>query len=254
MTAWISVCCGVAHPLSVDATDGIVGILSLRSRQCSVVESCGSAAALREHARKITVKVLTGGQWSSGILIRNHEQTYAVLTNEHVLRTGDSYQVQTVDGEVYAATASGGFAENDLAVLRFRSDRRYEIATLGSSLSLPVGTPVFAAGFPVPGLANPGFTFTTGHISLVSPKVLEGGYQLGYTNLIEKGMSGGPVLNLRGDVIAINGTHQEPLWGDPYRFVDGTRPPLQMRPLLLRSSWAIPMETFRRFADRLSLL
>ncbi|MGB7417004.1 MAG: serine protease, partial [Thermosynechococcaceae cyanobacterium] len=102
--------------------------------------------------------------------------------------------------------------------------------------------------------AKPGFTVTTGRISLISPKVLEGGYQLGYTNLIEKGMSGGPVLNTQGEVIAINGTHQEPLWGNPYRFADGTKPPLQMRPILLKSSWAIPMETFRQFADRLSPL
>ncbi|MGB7416687.1 MAG: serine protease, partial [Thermosynechococcaceae cyanobacterium] len=129
VAVWIGVCWSAAQPSSVNATDGIFGIL--RSHQCSGVPPCGSAAALREHARKITVKILTGGQWSSGILIRNQGQTYTVLTNEHVLRTGDSYQVQTVDGKIYDAQAFGGFAENDLAVLRFRSNRQYEIATLG---------------------------------------------------------------------------------------------------------------------------
>jgi serine protease Do len=254
VAVWASVCWSIAGPAG--ATDDIVEVLELRSRQFSAPAApLDRVAALRSHARQITVKVLTGGQWSSGILIQRQGQAYTVLTNEHVLRMGSTYQVQTVDGQVYTAKASSGFADNDLAVLRFHSARGYAIATLGTSLSLPVGTPVYAAGFPVPGLvANPGFTFTTGQVSLIAPKVLEGGYRLGYTNVIEKGMSGGPVLNAQGEVIAINGTHQEPLWGDPYRFTDGSRPPIQMRQTLLNSSWAIPMETFKQFANRASLL
>lgn len=205
------------------------------------------APTLKHHARQITVKVLTGDQWSSGILIRRQESTYTVLTNQHVLRVGQPYRVQTVDGKVYAAVARprGGSTNQDLATLTFQSERDYEIASLGTSRSLPAGTPVFAAGFPIEGAS--GFVFTTGQVSLMAPKALEGGYQLGYTNRIAKGMSGGPVLNRQGEVIAINGTHADPLWGNPYRFIDGSKPPVHLHQTLFESSWAIPVETFMPF-------
>jgi serine protease DegQ len=88
-----------------------------------------------------------------------------------------------------------------------------------------------------------GFKFTTGKISLIASKALEGGYQVGYSNNIEKGMSGGPVLNGKGEVIAVNGMHQEPLWGDPYIYQDGSKPKSSLFSMFSRSSWAIPMET-----------
>ena len=232
------------------AADGIAGLVC-QALQAVEASPCLHSGALRNRARNITVKILTGDQWSSGILIRRRELVYTVLTNQHVLRAGTAYRVQMADGRVYPATVSAGngFGDNDLAVLHFRSRESYAIATLGTtSRSLPVGTPTFAAGFPIPGLPNstPGFRFTTGQVSLVAPKALEGGYQIGYTNIIEKGMSGGPVLNARGEVIAINGVHQEPLWGDPYLFADGSKPPAGLRSTLVNSSWAIPVETFRK--------
>ena len=56
-------------------------------------------------------------------------------------------------------------------------------------------------------------------------------------------MSGGPVMNLSGQVIAINGVHAEPLWGNPYNWDDGTVPSEQDSAKLAESSWAIPIET-----------
>lgn len=232
------------------ASDGIAGILDRRA-PCQIPAAPPPPALLRRCAQAITVKVLAGGQWSSGILIQRQGRNYSVLTNQHVLRTGSSYRVQTFDGKIYpAAVRSGfGFAETDLAALRFRSDQKYAIATLGSSLSLPVGTPVFAAGFPSTGFPDsaPGFRFTVGQVSLVAPKVLEGGYRIGYTNKIEKGMSGGPVFNAQAEVIAINGIHQEPLWGE-HDFADGTKPAANLQQTLVNSSWAIPIETFMQLS------
>ncbi|MGB8700603.1 MAG: serine protease, partial [Thermosynechococcaceae cyanobacterium] len=117
------------------------------------------------------------------------------------------------------------------------------------------GTPVFAAGFPLPLTENStkGFKFTKGSISLITSKALEGGYQVGYSNDIEKGMSGGPVLNAKGEVIAVNGMHQEPLWGDPYLFQDGSKPSASLFSVLSHSSWAIPVETVLRTAKLATL-
>lgn len=208
---------------------------------------------LQRYARAITVKVIAGDNWGSGILIRHQGSRYTVLTNEHVLWIGDRYTIQTFDGKQHLARreASGEFGKNDLGLLEFDSPpaiATYPVATLGCSLALSAGTPVYAAGFPLPltEFSTKGFKFTTGSISLVSTKALEGGYQIGYSNNIEKGMSGGPVLNAKGEVIAVNGMHQEPLWGDPYIFQDGSKPKSSLFSMFSRSSWAIPMETALR--------
>ena len=66
-------------------------------------------------------------------------------------------------------------------------------------------------------------------------------------------MSGGPVLNEVGQVIAINGLHSEPLWGNPYEWDDGTLPADNLFPVLAGSSWAIPAETILKRLNRDSI-
>lgn len=135
------------------------------------------------------------------------------------------------------------FQGNDLGLLQFRSIAgMYAVAKVGDSSSLEVGDKVFVGGFTLNSINNPanqknltpnpsghhppqsprllredkeeiftlrgarnGFIFTTGHVSLMLDKALEGGYQIGYTNDIRKGMSGGSVLDMQGRLVGING-------------------------------------------------
>lgn len=220
--------------------------------------SASQVKALRRHAQAITVLVLVDDDWSSGILIRRQDQSYSVITNRHVVDFGKRLQVVMMDGRRYdAQRQDAGFKDDDLALLQFQSSEvSYPTATFAPALSLVPGTPVFASGFPVEQPESKGdqrpsqslFRFTSGQISFVSRKVLVGGYQVGYTNPIEKGMSGGPVLNSQGQVIAINGMHAYPLWGDPYIFTDGSKPTPDIHDVMKRSSWAIPMERFLKVA------
>lgn len=214
-----------------------------------------SAKQVQQLANSITVKVLSEGFLGSGILIQKQGSVYTVLTNAHVLRSGETpYQVQTPDGRVYAAVPKDGkilhttsLQGNDLALLQFRSSSAtYAVASFGSASNLSVGNEVFAAGFPfdAEGIRDTGFVFRTGKISLVLNKALEGGYRIGYTNDIQKGMSGGPLLNPAGEVVAINGMHAEPLWGEPYVYQDGTEPEPRLRKQMSQYSWGIPIETF----------
>jgi S1-C subfamily serine protease len=217
------------------------------------------AQKLHEYARSITVKVLSAQGWGSGIIIQRQGQLYTVVTNEHVLNNQErSYQIQTPDGRIYEAVEDPNinFPDRDLALLQFQStDVEYEVAVLGDSSTLKEGDGTIAVGFPFhPDRAiDTGFKFTAGRISLVAEKSLVDGYQVGYTNEVEKGMSGGPVLNFEGQVIAINGMHAHPLWGDPYIYQDGSRPCPQMREIMERSSWAIPIQTFLQSAPQLHL-
>lgn len=212
---------------------------------------------LAQKARSITVKVLAGDSWGSGIVIQRQEQVYTVLTNDHVLQSEKTYRLQTPDGKIYSATRylATQFVGKDLALLQFRSTKSdYKIGVLGNSSAVKEGDQVYAAGFPFEADKSDaaGLKFTDGRVSLIPEKSLEDGYQLGYNNQIEKGMSGGPVLNLAGEVVAVNGMHAYPLWGDPYVFQDGSKPCEPMRELMVRSSWGIPIEKFLQLAPQFS--
>ncbi len=209
---------------------------------------------LQHIAKSITVKVLSKDFLGSGFVIHKQGSVYTVLTNAHVLRSGHPpYQVKTPDGQIYAANLSKSVETlhatslqgNDLALLQFRSpNATYAVASLGSASTLSVGNEVFASGFPSDPERNQdkGFVFKAGQVSLVLEKALEGGYRIGYTNDIQKGMSGGPLLNRVGKVVAINGMHAEPLWGDPYVYQDGTQPEPLLRKQMSQYSWGIPIE------------
>ena len=209
---------------------------------------------LRQVAKAITVKVLSGDTWGSGILIQKQGQIYTVLTNRHVLTPGEGqrYRIQTGDGRIYLANLVNtvSFEGNDLGLLQFRSRRKvYAIASLETSSNPAVGEEVFAAGFPIEAT---GFFFNVGQISLVLDRGFVGGYQIAYTNDIQKGMSGGPLLNRKGKVVGINGMHSYPLWGNPYVFKDGSTPSLSEQQEMIRFSWAVPVQTFLPLLPRIS--
>ncbi|MCS6782427.1 MAG: serine protease [Gloeomargarita sp. SKYBB_i_bin120] len=196
-------------------------------------------------ARRITVQVQVGQSWGSGVLLARRGQTYVLVTNQHVLdsdRRANRYHVRTPDGQRYLARIRSWLsAAIDAAILEFTSSETYDLACLNPRLP-QVGEPVWAAGFPFPTETqpDPGLVVTTGQVRMLLPQPLEGGYRLGYTNEIYKGMSGGPVLNQQGHVVALNGMHQ-PLWGDLYRYASGEIPPPQVRLQLADLSWGIPV-------------
>ncbi len=205
-----------------------------------------SVQQLHSSAQAITVKVMSQSVLGSGILLQRQNLVYTVLTNAHVLRAGSlPYRIQTNDGRIWSADVpkTNGFGKNDLALLQFHSAGTvYTVASLGSSPA--VGDQVFAGGFPIAedGTGKKGFGFTAGKVSLVLHKALEGGYQVGCTNDIQKGMSGGPLLNRRGFVVGVNGMHAYPLWDAPSVFADGSEAGPALHQRIIHLSWAVPIE------------
>lgn len=208
-------------------------------------------------AASISVKILDRDFLGSGFIVRSENNSYTVITNQHVLRAGDApYKIQTPDGKVHTATKIEQSVESDyeydLAILQFSSDTDYAVAKIGSSLFLEVGESIYAAGFPYTEMEAKttsnrpnkitGLALKEGRISIILNQALVEGYQIGYTNDVKKGMSGGALLNSRGEVVGINGKHAYPLWESPELFQDGSQPCPALEKLIIRSSLAIPIE------------
>ncbi len=127
-----------------------------------------------------------------------------ILTNQHVIENAASVTVQ-LNGKTKEMPAQvvGQDRDLDLAVLKIEGSN-YQILKLGDSNKMRVGEWVVAIGQPY-GLDH---TVTTGVISAKGrPISIE---DRNYKNLIQTdaainpGNSGGPLLNLKGEVIAIN--------------------------------------------------
>ncbi len=215
---------------------------------------------ISQKARSITVKVLAGKSWGSGIVIDKQDNVYTVITNRHVLifATDQKYQIQTPDGRTYSGKILNtvDFGDLDLALVQFQSDRLYQKAIF-HSIALNSATlteeKVFAGGYPME-INNQevaeGFYLNKGNIARLSHLQFGGGYQIGYTNSVKKGMSGGPLINTKGEVIGINGVHKYPLWGNPYLFSDGSLATEAQKEEMSQFSWAIPINTLLELAPQ----
>lgn len=155
--------------------------------------------------------------FGSGVIIGRSGKTYTVLTAGHVVEASDQYTIKTSDGIGYTLKNPRKISGVDLAVVEFESTSTYALATLGNSDQVSQTDTVFVAGFPKPGqnITVPIFTITTGAISSIIRKQNQtrDGYALSYNNETRAGMSGGPVFNSSGQVIAIHGRKEGELGG-----------------------------------------
>jgi S1-C subfamily serine protease len=217
----------------------------------------------KEIARQIVVKIGVPDLIGSGTIVSENNGSYTVLTNAHVLlSTKPPYQITTPDRSVYPAKilTNRSFKNRDLAILQFKAKPKlYQVAQISSLKNLKIGDHLYVGGFTkqVPQRDGDDFIWQEGYLSIVLNKSIEKGYKLGYTNQIYRGMSGSPVVDSLGRLVAINGLLNNPAWLTRSRFSDGSYPcePLQL--LIDKSSFAIPIDditslTNRFFSFRLS--
>jgi serine protease Do len=139
----------------------------------------------------------------SGILM--DAQGY-ILTNHHVIQGATMITAILADKRAYPARVIGVDVKTDLAVLKIDAPEPLPYAIFGDSDKVEVGTWVVAIGHPQ-GLAE---TVTHG---IISGKHRHGLSEAnGYEDFLQTdaamnpGNSGGPLLNLRAEVIGINTT------------------------------------------------
>ena len=201
-----------------------------------------TSAQLQALAKSITVKILTKNGSASGTLIAKNGNNYTILTNDHVVSPGASYRIQTPDGKIYPANVikekPPSLKNQDVALFQFQSTVEYTIATLGTSSPIAVEQKIVAAGFVND---NAKLVFTEGQISLLPDKSFQRGYRIGYSNKVQPGMSGGPILNYQGEVIGINAVHAYPISDKIYVFSDNTKPSAAERQQMRQYSWGVPI-------------
>jgi serine protease Do len=136
----------------------------------------------------------------SGFIIRADG---LMLTNYHVVEDTVSVDVLLYDGELTSAKVIGHDPVGDLALLQISIARPLPVVPLGSSAALQVGEFVVAVGSPF------GFehTITFGIVSAKKRHFLRSSVLGGFIQTdaaINTGNSGGPLLNMRGEVVGIN--------------------------------------------------
>ena len=208
-----------------------------------------SPGELREKAQKITVRVTSANNGGSGVLVARKNNTYLVLTNQHVARRDRQFQIKTADGKQYAATLlpkTNIDPKYDVALLQFTSTTDYQLANLNND-NRPIGQArtIYSAGYP---FDSEQLRFSGGAVSQLSDLPLEDGTQIGYAiNTDEKGvrqgMSGGPIIDLNGVVIGINTISVAPLLPS-YKYIDGSKPTPQKSAQYQQANWGVPIYNF----------
>ena len=146
-------------------------------------------------------RVKSGGL-GSGFLISADGR---IMTASHVVQVADELQVRFVTGDVVKARVLASDPSADVALIQAESvPSGIKPAALGDSTNAAIGDQIFVIGAPY-GIAH---SLSVGHISgRRTPTQLFGGFEqvelLQTDAAINQGNSGGPMFNMRGEVIGV---------------------------------------------------
>ena len=167
----------------------------------------------------------------SGVILRKDGY---ILTNRHVVENADKIEVRLKDGRSFGAQVRGVDAPSDIAVIKIDA-QDLPVARLADSSKTRVGEFAIAIGAPF----SLDYTVTFGHVSAKDrsnilmdpdgPAMSDQDFIQTDAN-INPGTSGGPLLNIDGEVIGIN---------------------TLIRGLRTGIGFAIPSNLARQIADRL---
>ena len=125
-----------------------------------------------------------------------------IVTNNHVVAGAKAVDVKLSDGRSFTAKVVGTDPMTDLALLKVETTEKLPTVAFGDSAKMRVGDAVIAVGNPF-GL---GGTVTTGIVSATSRNINAGPYDdfIQTDAAINRGNSGGPLFNNKGEVIGVN--------------------------------------------------
>lgn len=207
--AWTAPAAVATAPASVNQADSVLAQDAMNVEQ--LVEKVGPAVVT-----VYNLAVLEGGfgqddqsvQQGSGTGFVVSKDGY-IVTNWHVVTTGQDFAVGLQDGTLVEAELIGTDARDDLAVVKIDPKHVKVVVNFADSSTVKPGQEVVAIGSPLGAFTN---TVTSGIVSALGRNDFGGqsGNCQNYTNLIQHdapinpGNSGGPLFNMKGEVIGVN--------------------------------------------------
>ena len=166
-----------------------------------------------------------------------------IVTNAHVVRNATRINVslndRPDDDRLYPAELWGTDPKSELAVIKIAADRRLPVLKLGSSAETKVGSWVMAVGrpFDLPRTVTVGVVSAKGRMLPGRSEYIAIGDVIQTDASINVGNSGGPLVNLNGEVVGIN--------------VAITSPGAALMPVSVGIGFAIPADTAAHVVPKL---
>lgn len=221
---------------TVPAFDPSPAIYVAQKTANSVVGVITSTQSWNSQTREITEDPISQG---SGVVIRDGGY---IVTNNHVIEDGESFQILLTDGTKVDAELIGADSSTDLAVLKVSEHLEdLTVAELGSTADLVVGSTAIAVGNPGGELLNN--TVTSGIVSALERSNIKGSQTsraidyIQHCAAINGGNSGGGLFDYMGRLIGIN----------TLKYTGGSYAQYTYEGL----GFAIPVETVKSISDDL---
>lgn len=207
-----SLCAGLMHYYSLEGPTIVTKNRTISETKVSEVAMEDAIAKIYDAVLCIEVLDASGEVISSGTgFVYGKDDKYGyVLTNSHVVSNGTNIKGVLSNDKTVDLKVLGTDSYTDLAVLRMNVKEVLQVASIGTSENTKLGNTVFTVGSPM-GVTYAG-TVTRGILSgkdrLVETQTTTDGESfivkvLQTDAAISPGNSGGPLVNLAGDVIGI---------------------------------------------------
>ncbi len=232
------------------------GWIALSISSCNI-NSPKSPGEIAQQAKESVVLIYyqDKGGHGTGFVIPGNKETCNVLTVRHVVPPSEKLKLQTPDQKIWKTTDIKRFPQQDLAVVTFKPDGGkcpYKALNLGDSDKVRLGDGVYIIGFPSSRTDH----FVIGNVSSTDSQT--DGYGISYSATTAGGMSGGPVMDTAGKVVAVHGrtdvelTRLAELKGEPpppqQQSTKSSKP--QIGDAVGTFKWGIPINTYRNNAAK----
>ncbi len=227
-----------------------VKTITEETRNVNITDTGIADAVEKVYDAVVVVKTYKSKQLYStgtGFVYKKDDNTAYILTNNHVIESGDAIYVEFTDGRQVETTVEGKDVYSDIAVLSLSADEVTIVAKMGSSEDARVGDTVFTVGAPINSDAYSG-TVTRGILSgknrLVGVSTTNSNVSdimmsvLQTDAAINSGNSGGPLVNANGEIIGITSLKLSSSGSSTTASIEGM-------------GFAIPIETALSYAEKL---
>lgn len=190
-------------------------IVNKQEKEVTVNENGIADAVDKVYDAVMVVEIYNNGKiygTGTGFIYKKDGNSYYAITNHHVVKSASDVKVILTNGDEISVKVVGSDQYNDIAVLKFESNKDLKVAEIGSSIDSRLGDTVFTVGAPVSSSTFSG-SVTRGIISgkdrLVTVRTTDTGnmdYEMKVLQTdaaINSGNSGGPLCNSNGQVIGV---------------------------------------------------